>query len=70
MTLEILRVDRMHGEGDRRAILEAVQGMPGVRRATVNLADHTLRVEREDGASLAAIVRAVQGAGYSVAVLA
>jgi copper chaperone CopZ len=70
MTLEILRLEGMRGERDRRAILDAVRALPGVRRATASLSDHTLRVEREDTASLAAILQAVRRVGYSASVLA
>jgi copper chaperone CopZ len=70
MTIEILLVDAMRGEGDLQAILGAVRALPGVRRASASLADHTLRVEREDAASLAAIIGAIRGAGYSAVALA
>jgi copper chaperone CopZ len=70
MTLEILRVEGMRSERDRRALLDVLGALPGVRRATASLADQTLRIEREDTASLAAIIAAIQRAGYSVAVLA
>jgi copper chaperone CopZ len=69
MMQEILRIEGMRGERDRRAVLAAVQALPGVRRAVASLADRTLRVEREDTASLAAIIEAVRGAGYGVAAL-
>jgi copper chaperone CopZ len=70
MTIEILRVTGMRGERDRRAVMAAVTGLPGVRRAVANVADGTLRIERDETASLAAIISAVQAAGYRVAVLA
>jgi copper chaperone CopZ len=69
MTLEILRIEGMRSERDRRAIMELVRALPGVRRATASLSDHTLRVEREDTTGLAVIIAAVKRAGYSVAVL-
>ncbi|MEI6776728.1 MAG: hypothetical protein WCK70_07485 [Chloroflexales bacterium] len=69
MTLEILRIDKMRSEDDQRKILVAVRVLPGVRRATANLADLTLRVEREDTVGLAAIIAAIQSIGYSAAVL-
>lgn len=70
MIIEILRVTGMRGERDRRAVMAAVTGLPGVRRAVANVADGTLRIERDETASLAAIISAVQAAGYRVAVLA
>lgn len=69
MVLEIVRVVGMRGEHDRRALVAAVIAVPGVRRAVASLADHTLRIEREDAASLASILRAVADAGYEAAVL-
>jgi copper chaperone CopZ len=70
MIVEILRVSGMRGEHDRRAVVAAVTGLPGVRRAVANAADGTLRLERDPTASLAAIISAVEAAGYRVAVLA
>jgi copper chaperone CopZ len=70
MTIEILRVSGMRGERDRRAVVAAVTGLPGVRRAVANAADGTLRLERDPSASLAAIISALEAAGYRVAVLA
>jgi copper chaperone CopZ len=69
MILEILRVEGMRSERDRRALADAVRAAPGVRRAVASLADHTLRVEREDAAPLAAILQAVVAAGYEASVL-
>lgn len=70
MMLEILRVEGMRSEHDRRAVVAAVQATPGVRRAMANLADRTLRIEREDDTSLAAILTAIRAAGYQVSALA
>ncbi|MGQ9925299.1 MAG: cation transporter [Chloroflexaceae bacterium] len=70
MILDILRVERMRTHRDRRALMAAVEAMPGVRRVLVNQADHTLRIERDDDSSLAAIIEAINAAGYDVAVLA
>lgn len=67
--IEILRVEGMRGERDRRAVVEAVLAVPGVRRAFVNLADRSLRIERDREAGLAAIIQAVKDAGYEVSVL-
>ncbi len=70
MILEILRVERMRTRRDRWALAAAVEAVPGVRRVLANQADRTLRVEREDDSSLAAIIEAINAAGYDVAVLA
>ncbi|MCX7790422.1 MAG: copper-binding protein [Chloroflexaceae bacterium] len=70
MILEILRVERMRTRRDRWALAAAVEAVPGVRRVLANQADRTLRVEREDDSSLAAIIAAINAAGYDVAVLA
>jgi copper chaperone CopZ len=70
MTLEILYVEKMRSRRDRWAITAALEALPGVRRVLANQADRTVRVERDDEASLAAIIRAVKDAGYEVAVLA
>ncbi|MCS6882702.1 MAG: heavy metal-associated domain-containing protein [Oscillochloridaceae bacterium] len=70
MILEILRVERMRTRRDRWALAAAVEAVPGVRRVLANQADRTLRVEREDDSSLAAIIQAINDAGYDVAVLA
>ncbi|MEI7642880.1 MAG: hypothetical protein WCJ55_01105 [Chloroflexales bacterium] len=70
MTLEILWINGMRREADRQAILTAVRALSGVRRATANLADRTLRVEREDALGLAAILAAIQDVGYRAAALA
>ncbi|MFQ3663106.1 MAG: heavy metal-associated domain-containing protein [Chloroflexaceae bacterium] len=70
MILEILRVERMRTRRDRWALAAAVEAVPGVRRVYANQADRTLRVEREDDSSLAAIIQAINDAGYEVVVLA
>lgn len=70
MTIEILYVAKMRSRRDRWAITAALEGLPGVRAVLANQADRTVRVERDETASLAAILRAVQDAGYDVAVLA
>jgi copper chaperone CopZ len=70
MTLEILRIEGMHRERDRRAVLAAVTALAGVHRASANAADGTLHLERDEAIGLAAIIRAVESAGYRVAVLA
>lgn len=69
MVQEILRVPGMRVERDRQALLGAVRAVAGVRRVMANLADHTLRIEREDELHLAAILRAVSAAGYEARVL-
>lgn len=69
MILDILRIEKMRTQRDRQAIIAAVEGTPGVRRVQINPADRTLRVEREEGSSLAAIIRAINAAGYEAAVL-
>jgi copper chaperone CopZ len=69
MLVEILRITGMRGERDRRALLDALAAVPGVRRAGANLADQTVRVERDEPASLAAILQAVVAAGYEASVL-
>lgn len=68
MTLEILYVEKMRSRRDRWAITAALEGLPGVRRVLANQADRTVRVERDDDSSLAAIIKAVKDAGYDVAV--
>jgi copper chaperone CopZ len=70
MTLEILFVEKMRSRRDRWAITAALEAVPGVRNVLANQADRTVRVERDDEASLAAIIKAVKDAGYEVAVLA
>lgn len=70
MILEILRVERMRTRRDRWALAAAVEAVPGVRRVLANQADRTLRIEREDDSSLAAIIQAINDAGYDAAVLA
>ncbi|PDW03960.1 heavy-metal-associated domain-containing protein [Candidatus Viridilinea mediisalina] len=70
MILEIIRIENMHGERDRQAVLAAVARIPGVQRAHANAATGTLQLERSPTASLAAIVRALEAAGYRVALLA
>ncbi|NNJ10969.1 heavy-metal-associated domain-containing protein [Chloroflexales bacterium ZM16-3] len=70
MVLEILRVDGLRGEYDRRAIHDLLRTLPGLGRVVVNLADHTVRIERNDEASLATIIQVMRDAGYGVAVLA
>ncbi|MBX0328518.1 heavy-metal-associated domain-containing protein [Oscillochloris sp. ZM17-4] len=70
MTREILRVDGMRAEHDRRVVQDLLRALPGVVRVAVNLADHTVRIERNDEASLATIIQVMRDAGYSVAVLA
>lgn len=71
MIVELLRVEDMRGEQARRAALTAVEAVAGVRRAVANLADRSLRVERADETSLAAILAALRAAGFvRVSVLA
>ncbi len=70
MILEILRIDTMRTRRDRWAIAAAVEAVPGVRRVLANQADRTVRIERDDDSSLVAIVKAINDAGYEVAVLA
>lgn len=68
MTLEILYVEKMRSRRDRWAITAALEAVPGVRRVLANQADRTVRVERDEDASLVAIIRAVKDLGYDVAV--
>ncbi|RRR68726.1 MAG: copper chaperone [Candidatus Viridilinea halotolerans] len=70
MILEILRITNMHHERDRQAVLAAIARIPGIHRAHANAASGTLQLEREARASLTAIIRALEAAGYQVAVLA
>jgi copper chaperone CopZ len=70
MILEILSVPKMRSRTDRWAITAALEAVPGVRRVLANQADRTVRVERDDDSSLAAILKAVKDAGYEVSVLA
>jgi copper chaperone CopZ len=70
MTLEILYIPKMRSRADRWTITAALEALPGVRRVLANQADRTVRVERGDDSSLAAIIQAVKDAGYEVSVLA
>lgn len=70
MVLEILYVEQMRSRRDRWAITAALEAVPGVRGVLANQANRTVRVERDDEASLAAIIQAVKDQGYAVAVLA
>jgi copper chaperone CopZ len=70
MILEILRISNMRGERDRQAVLTAINTLPGIHQASANAADGTLRFARDETASLAAIIRTLEAAGYRVAVLA
>ncbi|MBP1464845.1 hypothetical protein EYB53_003890 [Candidatus Chloroploca sp. M-50] len=70
MILEILRIEQMRTERDRRVILSLVAEQPGIHHPIANLADRTLRFERDQQASLAHIIDALNQAGYAPAVLA
>lgn len=61
-----LAVEGMSCGNCARHVTEALQGVPGVRLATVNLDSHRATVRWEPGANadVAALVRAVQEAGY------
>lgn len=48
-------------------IADTVKRLPGARKVSGNLADHTVKVRFEpDGASVEQIVQAIEGAGYTV----
>ncbi|PDV99726.1 hypothetical protein [Candidatus Chloroploca asiatica] len=70
MTLEILRIEQMRTERDRRVILSLVAEQPGLYHPIANLADRTLRFERDQQASLSHIIDALNQAGYAPTVLA
>lgn len=70
MILEILYVPKMRSRTARWTITAALEALPGVRAVLANQADRTIRVERDDDSSLAAIIQAVKDAGYEVSVLA
>ncbi len=70
MILEIMRVEGMQSERDRRVVLGAIERLPGLGRIISNLADGTLRLERAESLQLATLVAAIERAGYRVSVLA
>lgn len=47
---------------------KALKGTPGIRTASVNFADHTAKVDYEDGTSLEDLRRSVQDVGYDLVI--
>jgi hypothetical protein len=71
MILEIVRVEGLRGEAERRAVLSALEPLVGPGRVAVNLADHSVRIERPEGVGLSRLLAALNRAGFArVAALA
>ncbi|MBK9942979.1 MAG: heavy-metal-associated domain-containing protein [Kouleothrix sp.] len=70
MAVEYLLVPAITGTQSVRAISAAVGAVTGVRLVTVSIADKRVRVEHDRRTSLAALIKAIEDAGYTpVAVL-
>nr|WP_044200926.1 heavy metal-associated domain-containing protein [Oscillochloris trichoides] len=69
MPLQILRIQTMHHQRDRRIILDLLKDMPGVTHASANLAERLIQIEHTEALSLAAILHALRAAGYEASVL-
>ncbi len=64
---EVLEVEGMHCASCVQHVERALQGVPGVQRASVNLATERARVDYESGrVSLDDLSRAVEAAGYKL----
>ncbi|MFV9504612.1 MAG: heavy-metal-associated domain-containing protein [Oscillochloridaceae bacterium umkhey_bin13] len=70
MIVEILRLEGMRSERDRRVITATLARIPGLGRVVINLADQTVRLERAETTSLTSLISALEGAGYRVSVMA
>jgi copper chaperone CopZ len=70
MAVEQLLVPNITGDQSVRAISAAVGALPGVRLVVVSLADKSVRIEHDGSVGLAALIQAINDAGYDqVAVL-
>lgn len=70
MIVEFLRIEGMRNERDRRLIKASLSQLDGIERVVINLAAATVSLERSEACSLAAIIAALEAAGYRVAVMA
>lgn len=61
-----LEIEGMKCEGCATAVREALDGVAGVREANVDLADASARILSDEAVQDAALVRAVEDAGYTV----
>ena len=64
MALDLFRVPDVSCDQCVRAITQAVGALPGVRLVTVSLADKSVRVEHDGNVDPAALIRAINAAGY------
>lgn len=62
---EILRTPQLCTELERRHVSDALAALAGVRRVQINLADHTVRLERDERLGLDVILRALRDAGFT-----
>ena len=63
-----LRIEGMGCDGCVAAVDEALRALPGVSRVRIDLAAGTAEVEVERPIDRAALVAAVDGAGYDAAI--
>lgn len=62
-----LKVSGMSCEGCRRAVFSAVMSVPGARGAEVRLETGEVFVTGDDGLNSAAVLAAIENAGFDVA---
>lgn len=65
-----LQIDGMKCNGCASAVRETLEDVPGVERVAVSLEDGRARVVGADDLEEAALVRAVDGAGYGARIVA
>jgi len=66
MTEKTLTVPEIHCDHCKMSLEGAVGALPGVERATVDIAQATISVAYDDPATIEAIVGAIEGQGYEV----
>lgn len=65
MIPEILRIPQLRAEPERRRLAEALAALAGVRHVQINLADQSVRFDRDERLGLDLILRAVRNAGFT-----
>jgi copper chaperone CopZ len=70
MIREILHLHQLRTDHDRRAVQAALTPLAGLSNISFNLADRTVRFEREPRLGLSTILAALAAAGYTADVLA
>jgi copper chaperone len=63
-----LRITGMTCNGCVKHVTKALRDVPGVEEVQVSLPDQTAKVVHAEGAGVAAMIAAVESAGYSAAV--